>query len=164
MDSIDLVRTNLSNSGNRTLARIEDMRPHAFLRATPGGPHTLWILGHLAFVEGLVVDHFAFGDDNPLASWDSAFDGDAVADGPADFPSFDVTLERVRGMRTATLVRIDPLTEADLDRTAERAPKGWDATFGTLRQCLQYTSDHWLMHRGQLADARRVAGVDRMWV
>jgi hypothetical protein len=28
---------------------------------------------------------------------------------------------------------------------------------------LQYTSDHWFMHRGQLADARRAAGLHRMW-
>jgi hypothetical protein len=43
-------------------------------------------------------------------------------------------------------------------------PAGFEATFGTYRLCLQYAADHWYMHRGQLADARRTAGLERMWV
>jgi len=42
--------------------------------------------------------------------------------------------------------------------------KGYEDTFGTYRLCLQYVADHWYMHRGQLADARRAAGLARMWV
>jgi hypothetical protein len=45
-----------------------------------------------------------------------------------------------------------------------RAPAGFEDTFGTRRLCLQYAADHWYMHRGQLADARRAAGLERMWL
>ena len=31
----------------------------------------------------------------------------------------------------------------------------------TYRLCLQYVADHWYMHRGHLADARRAAGLAR---
>ena len=47
--------------------------------------------------------------------------------------------------------------------TSHKAPKGVEDLFGTYRLCLQYVSDHWYMHRGQLADARRAVGIDRMW-
>jgi hypothetical protein len=43
-------------------------------------------------------------------------------------------------------------------------PDGFEETFGTYRRCLQYVADHWYMHRGQLADARRAAGLGRMWL
>jgi hypothetical protein len=53
MQSIDLVRDNLTKSRDRVLARIEDMREHPVVFPTPnGGNHTLdhWHMhrGHLA--------------------------------------------------------------------------------------------------------------------
>ena len=51
------------------LARIEDMREHAVVFPTSnGGCHTLWVLGHLAFIEALVVRTFMRGESNPLGS------------------------------------------------------------------------------------------------
>ena len=48
MQSIDLLRDNLTRSTERVLARVEEMRPHALVPVTSrGGPHTLWLLGHL---------------------------------------------------------------------------------------------------------------------
>ena len=55
------------------------------------------------------------------------------------------------------------LSESDLDSTSKQPPTGHDEMFGTYRRCLQFVSDHWYMHRGQLADARRAARIDRMW-
>lgn len=52
MLSIDLIRDNLRRSEEIVLARIEDMRDHCMVLPTPrGGCHTLWILGHLAYIE-----------------------------------------------------------------------------------------------------------------
>ena len=147
------------------LAHVEDMREHAFVRpSSGGGGHTLWVLGHLAYIEGLVVRTFALGEPNPLAKWQEVFDGAEVPDDPERFPSFDETLAMCRGARDETRKRIDALTEPDLDRASANAPEGYEDSFGTVRLCLQYVADHWYMHRGQLAGARRAAGVDRMWV
>ena len=41
-----------------------------------GGCHTLWVLGHLAYIEALVVHGFMLGERNPLAEWEELFDGD----------------------------------------------------------------------------------------
>jgi len=165
MLSIDHVRDNLTKSRDRVLMRIEDMRDHALVFPTPrGGGHTLWVLGHLAYIESLVVSGFMLGKENPLADWEAVFDGPDVSGDTGEFPPFDQVLSRCREARAATLALVDSLTEGDLDQRSAKVPRGFEDTFGSWRLCLQYAADHWYMHRGQLADARRAAGVVRMWV
>ena len=164
MDSIDLLRYNLTKSRDRVLMRVEDMRDHGLVYPTPnGGGHTLWVLGHLAFIEGLVIRHFMLGARNPLADWVSLFDGADVSNDPSEYPSFDEILSTCRGMRAETIALLDTLSEKDLDQISAITPEGHADTFGTYRHCFQLVADHWYMHRGQLADARRAAGLDRMW-
>lgn len=165
MQSIDLIRHNLKQSRERVLAGVEEMREHAVVFPTRnGGGHTLWVLGHLAYIEELVVRTFMRGEANPLAEWEEIFDGADTMGDISQFPPFDEVLARCREVRESTLVLLDSLSEADLDRSSARVPEGFADTFGTYRLCLQYAADHWYMHRGQLADARRAAGLGRMWV
>lgn len=165
MESIDLVRDNLTKSLERVLARVEEMRDHALVFPTPhGGCHTLWVLGHLAYIESLIVRTFLLGEENPLAGWEPLFDGPDVSGEAALFPPFDDVLARLRATRAGTLDLLATLGESDLDRTSTKLPKGHEATFGTWRLGLQFVADHTYMHRGHLADARRAAGIDRIWV
>lgn len=165
MQSIELIRANLRQSRDRVLARIGDMREHGMVFPTPrGGGHTLWVLGHLAYIESMVVHRIMQGQKNPLAAWEDVFDGDDVSGEAGRYPSFDDALARCRAARESTIAFIDMLQEDDLDRPGANVPAGFEDTFGTWRLCLQYAADHWYMHRGQLADARRAAGVERMWV
>jgi len=165
MQSIDLIRDNLRRSRDRVLARVEEMRDFCVVSPTPrGGCHTLWVLGHLAYIEALVVMKIMLGNSNPLADWEEIFDGADVSADIGRFPPFDQVLKRCRAEREATLALLDSLTEADLDRPSAASPPGFEDTFGTYRLCLQYAADHWYMHRGNLADARRAAGIERMWV
>lgn len=165
MQSIDLIRENLRRSRDLTLARIEEMKDHALVFPTPnGGSHTLWVLGHLTFVEGLVIREFMLGEENPAAGWSAAFDGEGTSDDPSVYPDFDDVLAACRESRERTLTLLDSYVEDDLDRTGSTVPAGFEQYFGTYRRCFQYVSDHWLMHRGNLADSRRAAGLVRMWV
>ena len=165
MNSIDLIRDNLRNSRDRVLLHIEDMRDHAVVFPTPsGGGHTLWVLGHLAYIEGLVIHRFMLDEANPLAEWERVFDGADTSGDPDRYPPFDHVLATCRDMRASTIARLETLVEEDLDRKSPGAPAGVESIFGTWRLCLQYVADHWYMHRGNLADARRAAGVGRMWV
>lgn len=164
MQSIDLIRENLRRSEEIVLARIEDMRDHHMVFPTPrGGCHTLWVLGHLAYIEALVVQDIMLGEENPLAHWGEIFDGAEVSGDAARFPTFDLVLGECRGVRARTVALLDSLSEDDLDRRSANPPEGAEELLGTHRRCLQYAAAHWFMHRGQLADARRAAGVDRMW-
>jgi uncharacterized damage-inducible protein DinB len=165
MQSIDLIRDNLKKSRDRVLARVEDMREHCMVFPTSnGGCHTLWVLGHLAYIEALVIRTFMLGEANPLADWEAVFDGAEVSADAGQFPTFEQTLAKSREVRESTLEFLASLSEDDLDKTSARVPAGFADTFGTYRLCLQYVADHWYMHRGQLADARRAAGLRRMWV
>jgi hypothetical protein len=165
MRSIDLIRDNLTTSRDRVLMRVEEMKAYSVVFPTPrGGCHTLWVLGHLAYIEALVVRAFMLGKPNPLAGWEQLFDGDDPSGDVSEYPPFDQVLTRCREMREFTIALLDSLTEDDLDKASANAPEGWAETFGTYRLCLQYVADHWYMHRGHLADARRAAGLDRMWV
>ena len=164
MQSIDLIRDNLHKSTERVLLRVEEMRGHCLVPPTAnGGGHTLWVLGHLAYVEGLVIRQFMLGEPNPRADWEAIFDGADVPTDIAVYPPFDEVLAACRSARHDTLALLDTIIESDLDRASAAAPKGTDDLFGTRRLCFQYVSDHWYMHRGQLADARRASGVGRMW-
>lgn len=165
MQSIDLIRDNLKKSEDRVLIRVEQMREHCVVFPTPnGGCHTLWVLGHLAYIEALVIRTFMLGEANPLAAWEEVFDGADVSGEPSDYPPFDEVSAKCRQMRESTLALAESFSEDDLDKPSASAPKGHEDTFGSYRLCLQYVADHWYMHRGHLADARRAAGLERMWV
>jgi uncharacterized damage-inducible protein DinB len=165
VQSIHLIRDNLTKSRDRVLARVEEMRDHCMVFPTPnGGAHTLWTVGHLAYIETLIVRAFMLGERNPLAHWEETFDGADVSADSSAFPPFDEVLAKCREVRESTIALLDSLSEDDLDMRSAKAPEGYEETFGTYRLCLQYVADHWYMHRGQLADARRAAGLRRMWV
>ena len=80
------------------------------------------------------------------------------------YPPFDEVLATCREMRASTLTLLGSFADEDLDKAGAGVPAGYEDTFGTRRLCFQYVSDHWYMHRGHLADARRAAGLQRMWV
>lgn len=169
MLTIDLIRENLKRSEDIVLSRIEDMREHCVVFPSPrGGCHTLWILGHLAYIESLVIRTFMLGEANPLAEWKEILDTDEVSGDEQRYPPFDRVLDECRKVRASTVSLLNSFSEDDLDKASENIPNAKDADgvqllFGTYRRCFQYASDHWLMHRGQLADARCAAGVQRMW-
>lgn len=165
MQSIDVIRDNLKKSMDRVLARVDEMRDHCVVFPTPnGGGHTLWVLGHLAYIEALVIRRFMLGEPNPLAEWEDLFDGPDTSGDISLYPPFDRILAKCREMREWTMTFLQSLSEDDLDNSSASVPEGYENTFGTYRLCLQFVADHWYMHRGQLADARRAAGVERMWL
>ncbi|MEM1070951.1 MAG: DinB family protein [Planctomycetota bacterium] len=139
------------------------MRDHCMIRPTSTGCHTLWILGHLAYIEGLVIYEFMLNEVNPVDHWKDMFDGPTVSDDPLDFVPFDEALESCRARRASTIEQLRAIGESDLDQVSKNVPSAAIEWFGTYRQCFQYVSDHWFMHRGQLADARSAAGVAKMW-
>jgi len=166
MQSIDLIRDNLKKSTNRVLARVEEMGETATVFPTPkGGCHTLWLVGHLAFSEQHIIREIMLGEANPLAKWRELFGHGNEPTGDAGrYPPFTEVLAACREVREATAALLDSFSEKDLDKVSANAPEGYENTFGTYRLCLQFAADHWYMHRGQLADARRAADLERTGV
>ncbi|MEM7233373.1 MAG: DinB family protein [Planctomycetota bacterium] len=162
MKAIELIRGNLERSRNRVLGKIEDMREQSLVFPTPnGGCHTRWLLGHLAHSENQIVQVMMLGKENEIAEWGELFGMKTDPSPDAAYPEFDRVLEAARSVRESTIALVDTLSEEDLDRASVNCPEGREAAFGTYGLCLQFAADHWLMHRGQMADARRAAGIGR---
>ena len=163
MQSKDLIRDNLVNSESRVLSLLKGLDDFTTTFPTPnGGCHALWIVGHLAYSEGQIIQTMMLGKENPLADWKELFgDGTEPTADAAQYPPFDEVLAQCRAIRESTRELLDTLSEDDLDQPSANIPEELRGIFGTRRLCLQFASDHWYMHRGQLADARRAAGLPR---
>ena len=163
MQSKELLKITLDMSRDMVLQLIEDMKDTPLTFPTPnGGCHPLWVLGNVTLAEGTFVREYILGESNPLAEWNDIFGAgtEPVADA-AKYPPFDEVMAKSHEMRKGTMELLDSFSEEDLDK-ASNAPAKRQAYFGTARQCFLMTALHWMMHRGQVADARRAAGRKRI--
>ena len=146
-----------------TLQLLEDMRDAPLTFPTPrGGCHPLWILGNLALSEALFLHEWILGEASPLAEWEPVFGmGTEPSAEASDYPSFDEVMVEVQAVRERVLSVFEAFTEAELDAPSH-APGEMAKFFGTRRQVFLIMANHWLVHRGQVADARRAAGRDRI--
>ncbi len=159
MNAIEFIKASLDASQGWVGGIIADMKDAPLTRPTPkGGNHPLWILGHLAYSEGDLVQAMIAGKPNPLADWKEIFgQGSEPSDNAAIYPSFDKVTAKFAEVRAATLALLGTLSEADLDKPSH-APESMKAFFGTTGDCLKAVILHYMFHGGQAADARRAAG------
>lgn len=87
-------------------------------RFRPGGPHALWIAGHLSYYEGAARKLYEGLDSNPLEDWKGLFgNGSPCLDDAAAYPDPASVLETLKSGRSMTRSAIASLSELDLDRT-----------------------------------------------
>jgi hypothetical protein len=123
-----------------------------------GGSHPLWVIGHLAVVEGM-LHAMLIGGDSPTGQWAPLFGQDSLALADASrYPRFDDVRTKYIELRRGTLRRLASMTDADLDRATPWQPEGLEAHFATYGKALMTVALHQTMHRGQLTDAIRAAG------
>jgi hypothetical protein len=140
----------------RSLATIEDA-PLTFPTAN-GGCHPLWVMGHLAFVEG-VTHEMLGGGANPVAHWAEIFGQDTVpAAEAAQYPAFAKVRDKYMQLRYRNLQLLDSMTEADLDKPTPWQPKGLEEHFATFGRAFLTIALHQMAHRAHISDAIRAAG------
>ena len=126
MQSIHLIRDNLERSEDIVLSRVEEMRDHCVVFPTPrGGCHTLWVLGHLAYIEALVIRSFMLGEPNPLADWEEVFDGVDTSGDIEQFLPFDQVLTHEMPSDTCVDDFVARLFDRRRPRSGERGRPGW---------------------------------------
>jgi hypothetical protein len=160
MKAVDFVRTSLEASARATLALIEDLKDHPLTFPTPkGGNHPLWVLGHLAWAEGFVIQQVMLGRSNPVAEWRGLFGmGSEATAEAARYPSFEELHKTFLGLRATTLEVLASLSDDDLDQPSKGCPPEMQPMVGTYGQCFRAVMFNTMHHRGQVADARRAAG------
>ncbi|HEV2198884.1 MAG TPA: DinB family protein [Bryobacteraceae bacterium] len=140
----------------RSLADIEDI-PLTF-PTEKGGCHPLWVVGHLALVEGLTHQMLA-GGENPAADWAGLFAPETIPTGEAaKYPSIEKVRATYLQLRRRNLQFLDSLSEIELDKPVARPPKGLEEHFATYGKALLTLALHQMAHRGQITDAIRAAG------
>jgi hypothetical protein len=140
----------------KSLATIDDA-PLTFPTGK-GGCHPLWVLGHLAFVEGLAYEILT-GIQNPAGEWAALFGQDSTAtDNVAEYPPLSEVVARYMQLRRKNLQLLDSLSEIDLDKRTSWQPKGVEEHFATYGKALLTLALHQMAHRGQITDAIRSAG------
>lgn len=140
----------------QSLAAIEDA-PLTFPTSN-GGCHPMWVLGHLALVEGMTHELLG-GEANPIASWGSVFASGTQPSGDAgQYPTFAEVRARYTQLRKGTLQLLDSLSEADLDKHVANPPQGLEEHFLTYGKALLTLALHQTMHRSHISDAVRAAG------
>jgi hypothetical protein len=160
MKTVDFIRLSLDASARATLMLIEDMKDQPLTFPTPkGGNHPLWVLGHLAWVEGNVIQQIMLGRPNPVADWTSLFGiGTEVSAEASRYPAFAEVDKAFQNVRAATLKALEPLGDADLDQPSKGCPPEFKEFLGTYAGCFRVVIFNTMHHRGQVADARRAAG------
>lgn len=152
-----LYSLNLADQATRrSLATMEDAA--LTFPTENGGCHPLWVVGHLAFVEGLTHEMLG-GSGNPVAHWAEIFGPDTVPTADAaGYPTFAQVRYRYEELRKYNLQLLAAMTEADLDKPTAWQPKGLEEHFATFGKALLTIALHQMSHRGQVTDAIRAAG------
>ena len=155
----DAIRYSLNMADQATmqsLATIEDT-PLTFPTGN-GGCHPLWVIGHLAFVEGLTHEMLG-GGANPVAHWAEIFGQDTVPTADAaQYPAFAKVRDKYMQLRNRNLQLLESMTEADLDQPTPWQPKGLEEHFATFGKALLTIAMHQMAHRAHISDAIRAAG------
>ena len=164
MKAIDLIRWAMQMTEEGTAALVADMRNAALTQPTSrGGNHPLWILGHLAFLEG-GLQHVLVGERNPVEHWAPLFGTGTQPKADAGaYPPFDEVLATYRDLRARNLRLLDEIGDAGLDRAPRHVPPGFEDAMATVGKTLLLISLHNMVHYGQIADARRVAGLQPLF-
>ena len=159
MKAIDMVRWALQLTEGHSAKLVADMGDAPLTQPSPGrGNHTLWAMGHITFIEGVLVQ-VVTGETNPVAHWAPLFAaGTTPTTDAGAYPRFDEVVATFRKLRTANLKRLDEIGDAGLDQRPAWTPPGFGELMQTLGHAFLLVSLHQMMHHGQIADARRAAG------
>ncbi len=161
MQTISFISMSMNASKEMSLALINDLRDQPFAQPTTnGGNHATWILGHLAYMESVMIHQMIQGKDTcSLERHKAIFDAEGEpSTKPDDYPCIDQLLEDYASARSETVAYIDSIAQDELSNPALGCPEDWKPYFGTIAQCLDYIAHHPSLHFGQLADIRKSLG------
>lgn len=128
-----------------------------FVRPVPGANHIAWQLGHLIHSEHMMVETAFPGSMPPLpAGFSEKYTPEtAMLDEPSAFHTKAEYLRLHAEQRAATLMKLEQLTDGDLDQPAPEAFRSYLNNIGDL---FSIQGNHALMHAGQWAVVRRKLG------
>ena len=128
------------------------------VRPVPAANHTAWQLGHLICSEVGLLSGMLPGASLPAlpAGFKEQHDKPTAAmEPPKGFATKETYLKLFGQVREATIAAVEKLSDTDLDRPTSGPMAKFAPTLGAL---LVLTSNHVLMHLGQVTVVRRKLG------
>jgi len=129
---------------------------HVVHQVFEGSTHCLWILGHVAVTDNMVISQIDASRKKELAGyWEKVGMGSTPVGDAGQYPTKDELLAALAERRQVLLDLVDGLTDADLARATTGPIKDFAPTIGEL---LRMGGWHEVMHAGQLSLIRRSLG------
>ena len=122
-----------------------------------GKAHPLWLIGHLANSNSLMVLKFCCGQKSPLPrEYNKTFapdfaQGDPIVTDPAAYPDWDEVVANYKLINEACAAGIRNLSDEDLGKELEGAPDMLKHIFGNVDYTIRHMIAHDSHHRGQMA-------------
>ena len=166
MNTIDFIKFGLESSRGWAMGLLQDMQdaPLTF-PTTNGGNHPLWVLGHLVDSESFLFDQAIMGRDNRYRRVGSDLFGakSTPVDDASRYPSMPELFGNWEEIRAEAVAHLESLSPGDLDQKSH-APEEYGPMFGTVGACYGAMVGHPQFHAGQVADARRAAGKEPLFM
>lgn len=161
MKATELLAAQMETTKGMVVPMLEDLVDAPLTAPTTnGGNHPLWIAGHVVYSEAALTTTLMFDKPHPFPEWGELYG--RGAEPTLDEGQYTLTIPEILAkweeVRQNTLAELAQLSDDDLDRTVANCPPGREAFFGTLGKAFTAVAVHPVMHRGQLADSRRVLG------
>jgi DinB superfamily len=159
MNGIKAIQSALEGTRDALKLFVGDLSDADLLvRPVPGANHAAWQIGNV-----IAGDIYMLADQLPDVAFPELPAGfaelhgtsGAKREGPEGFLTKEEYLRLFDAVRSTTIAAAGALSDADLDRPTVGGVAGYAPTLGRI---FQLTSDHTLMHAGQISVIRRKLG------
>lgn len=158
MNGMDAIRAALEDTRFHLLWYLEDFtEADMFVRPHAAANHAAWQVGNICLAEvNMIREELPQTNYPELPPGFLELHGTGVPkDGPEGYLSKTEFIQLFERVRAETIDLVGGLSEADLDRACTGSMASFAPTIGKL---LILTSNHTLMHGGQIQVIRRVLG------
>ncbi len=158
MDSRAAIKVGLDMADFISTGYLSDLSGSDLMhRPAPKANHIAWQLGHLLTSENMMVEQCFPGTMPALPAGiaEKYSKETASSDNESDFASKDEILSLFKTQRSASIKKLESLSDSDLDAATPEAMQSYAPSVGSLFSML---GTHWVMHAGQWAVIRRQLG------
>lgn len=135
--------------------------PGWLFQPNPGSQHALWLCGHMACAQELLLFQRCCNEPRMSAEFMAHFPiGGPIKSGSAhDWPTIEAVRQQMDAMQEASLARIEQLADAELDEPAFGKDGAVHPHYDTKRGAICHLARHEAFHAGQIAMIRRMQGM-----
>jgi uncharacterized damage-inducible protein DinB len=151
----------MNGSREWTLRLIADLTGDDWTyQPKPGLHHCLWLCGHLACAESLLILVRCAGQNDPNAAFSRHFQiGKPISDAKSgDFPSHDAVVETMAATHLAVMAVIQEMDDEVLDQPCFGKDGAIHPHYRTNAEAIVHAVRHEGFHAGQIAMIRRLLG------